>query len=206
MKVLQNNNEVMEVKFEEQEGKKAFWHTSAHVLAQAVKRLYPETKCAIGPAIENGLYYDFDFGFPFSDEHLSAIEEEMRKIVKESLSLQVSEKSREEAIAYMEQAGEPYKLELIKELARDARISFYKQGEYEEFADHDLVAVSFLQRGDEQPGFDRPVIDEEGLQASAGAGIGGLGHIAGERIVFPAALHLDHLGTLPAIHAVNCGF
>ena len=133
MKVLQNNNEVMEVKFEELEGKKAFWHTSAHVLAQAVKRLYPETKCAIGPAIENGFYYDFDFAFPFSDEHLSAIEEEMKRIVKESLSLQVSEKSKEEAIVYMEQAGEPYKLELIKELADDVRISFYKQGEYEEF-------------------------------------------------------------------------
>ena len=133
MKVLQSNNEVMEVKFEELEGKKAFWHTSAHVLAQAVKRLYPETKCAIGPAIENGFYYDFDFAFPFSDEHLSAIEEEMKKIVKESLSLQVSEKSKEEAIAYMEQANEPYKLELIRELADDVRISFYKQGEYEEF-------------------------------------------------------------------------
>jgi len=133
MKVLQNNNEVMEVKFEELEGKKAFWHTSAHVLAQAVKRLYPETKCAIGPAIENGFYYDFDFAFPFSDEHLSAIEEEMKKIVKESLSLQVSEKSKEEAIAYMEQANEPYKLELIRELADGVRISFYKQGEYEEF-------------------------------------------------------------------------
>ncbi len=133
MKVLQNNNEVMEVKFEELEGKKAFWHTSAHVLAQAVKRLYPETKCAIGPAIENGFYYDFEFDFPFSDEHLSAIEEEMKKIVKESLSLQVSEKSKEEAIAYMEAAGEQYKLELIRELADDVRISFYKQGEYEEF-------------------------------------------------------------------------
>lgn len=133
MKVLQNNGEVMEVKFEEQEGKKAFWHTSAHVLAQAVKRLYPETKCAIGPAIENGFYYDFEFAFPFSDEHLKAIEEEMRKIVKESLSLQVSEKSKEEAISYMEQAGELYKLELIRELAEDVRISFYKQGEYEEF-------------------------------------------------------------------------
>ena len=133
MKVLQNNNEVMEVKFEELEGKKAFWHTSAHVLAQAVKRLYPETKYAIGPAIENGFYYDFEFAFPFSDEHLSAIEEEMRRIVKESLSLQVSEKSREEAIAYMEQAGEPYKLEMIRELADDVHISFYRQGEYEEF-------------------------------------------------------------------------
>jgi len=133
MKVLQNNSEVTEVKFEELEGRKAFWHTSAHVLAQAVKRLYPETKCAIGPAIENGFYYDFEFAFPFSDEHLKAIEEEMRKIVKESLSLQVSEKSKEEALAYMEEAGEPYKLELIKELADDVRISFYKQGEYEEF-------------------------------------------------------------------------
>ncbi len=133
MKVLKNNGEVMEVKFEELEGKKAFWHTSAHVLAQAVKRLYPETKCAIGPAIENGFYYDFEFAFPFSDEHLKAIEEEMRKIVKESLSLQVSEKSKEEAIVYMERAGEPYKLELIRELAEDIRISFYKQGEYEEF-------------------------------------------------------------------------
>ena len=133
MKVLQNNNEVMKVKFEEQEGKKAFWHTSAHVLAQAVKRLYPETKCAIGPAIENGFYYDFEFGFPFSDEHLKEIEEEMRRIVKESLSLQVSEKSKEEAITYMEQADEPYKLELIRELADDVKISFYKQGEYEEF-------------------------------------------------------------------------
>ena len=133
MKVLRNNGEVMEVKFEEQEGKKAFWHTSAHVLAQAVKRLYPETRCAIGPAIENGFYYDFEFAFPFSDEHLKEIEEEMKRIVKESLSLQVSEKSKEEALVYMEEAREPYKLELIRELTEDARISFYKQGEYEEF-------------------------------------------------------------------------
>ena len=113
MKVLKNNGEVMEVKFEEAEGKKAFWHTSAHVLAQAVKRLYPETKCAIGPAIENGFYYDFEFAFPFSEEHLSVIEDEMRRIIKESLSTQVSEKSKEEAISYMEEAKETYKLELI---------------------------------------------------------------------------------------------
>lgn len=73
MKVLRNNGEIAEVNFEQQEGKKAFWHTSAHVLAQAVKRLYPETKCAIGPAIENGFYYDFDFSFAFSEEHLKAI-------------------------------------------------------------------------------------------------------------------------------------
>ena len=79
--------------FEEQEGRKAFWHTSAHVLAQAVKHLYPDTKCAIGPAIENGFYYDFEFSFPFTEENLKVVEEEMREIVKESLSLQVYEKS-----------------------------------------------------------------------------------------------------------------
>ncbi len=89
MKVLRKNGEIVEAGFEEQEGKKAFWHTSAHVLAQAVKRLYPETKCAIGPAIENGFYYDFQFAFPFSEANLKEIEEEMRKIVKESLSVQV---------------------------------------------------------------------------------------------------------------------
>ncbi len=133
MKVLRKNGEIAEVNFEEQEGKKAFWHTSAHVLAQAVKRLYPKTKCAIGPAIENGFYYDFEFAFPFSEEHLKAIEDEMRKIVKESLSLQVCEKSKEEALRFMEEAGELYKLELIKELDAAEKISFYKQGEYEEF-------------------------------------------------------------------------
>ena len=133
MKVLRRNGEIVEVRFEEQEGKKAFWHTSAHVLAQAVKRLYPNAKCAIGPAIENGFYYDFDFGSPFAEESLSAIEEEMKKIVKESLSLQVCEKSKEEALEIMEGAAESYKVELIKELDEAERISFYKQGEYEEF-------------------------------------------------------------------------
>ena len=133
MKVLRRNGEVVEVGFEEQEGKKAFWHTSAHVLAQAVKRLYPETKCAIGPAIENGFYYDFQFDFPFSEENLKEVEEEMKKIVKESLSLQVSEKSKEEALAYMEKSKEDYKSELICELDDAEKISFYKQGEYEEF-------------------------------------------------------------------------
>ena len=133
MKVLRKNGEIVEVNFEEQEGKKAFWHTSAHVLAQAVKRLYPQTKCAIGPAIENGFYYDFQFAFPFSEEHLGTIEAEMRKIVKESLSLQVYEKSREEAVSFMADAGEMYKLELIWELHDAEPISFYKQGEYEEF-------------------------------------------------------------------------
>ena len=95
--------------------------------------MYPETKCAIGPAIENGFYYDFEFSFQFSEENLREVEEEMRKIVKESLSLQVFEKSREDAISYMEKRGEDYKLELIRELEDGQQISFYKQGEYEEF-------------------------------------------------------------------------
>lgn len=133
MKVLRKNGEIAELKFEEQEGKKAFWHTSAHVLAQAVKRLYPETKCAIGPAIENGFYYDFEFNFPFLEENLKEIEYEMRKIVKESLSLQVYEKSKDEALDFMGNAGEKYKIELIEELDESEKISFYKQGEYEEF-------------------------------------------------------------------------
>lgn len=133
MKVLRKNGEIVEAGFEEQEGKKAFWHTSAHVLAQAVKRLYPETECAIGPAIENGFYYDFQFAFPFSEANLKEIEEEMRKIVKESLSVQVCEKSKEEALRFMEKADEKYKMELIEELDDAEQISFYKQGEYEEF-------------------------------------------------------------------------
>lgn len=133
MKVLRKNGEIVEVNFEEQEGKKAFWHTSAHVLAQAVKRLYPETKCAIGSTIENGFYYDFQFEFSFSEDHLKTIEAEMRKIVKESLSLQVYEKSKEEALSFMENADEKYKIELIQELNDTEQISFYKQGEYEEF-------------------------------------------------------------------------
>lgn len=132
MKVLRKNGEIVEEKFEG-EGKKAFWHTSAHVLAQAVKHLYPDTKCAIGPAIEQGFYYDFEFSFPFSEENLAEIEQEMKRIVKESLSLQVSEKSKEEAFAYMQKENEDYKLELIRELGEGEQITFYKQGDYEEF-------------------------------------------------------------------------
>lgn len=133
MKVLRKNGEYVDLSFEEMEGKKAFWHTSAHVLAQAVKRLYPNVKCAIGPAIDNGFYYDFQFDFPFSEENLKEIEDEMRRIVKESLSLQVSEKSKAEALEIMKNAGEIYKVELIEELDESEVISFYKQGEYEEF-------------------------------------------------------------------------
>lgn len=133
MKVLRKNGEIVETVFEDQEGKKAFWHTSAHVLAQAVKGLYPDTKCAIGSAIENGFYYDFEFSFPFSEENLKEVEKEMRRIVKESLSLQVFEKTKTEAIEYMKKIHEDYKLELICELEDNEKISYYKQGDYEEF-------------------------------------------------------------------------
>lgn len=133
MKVLQRDGVLREVEFESQEGKAAFWHTSAHVLAQAVKRLYPNTKCAIGPAIENGFYYDFEFAFTFTDEHLKAVEEQMHKIVKESLSLQVYEVSKEDAAVTMEKANEDYKLEMIQELPDSETITFYKQGDYVEF-------------------------------------------------------------------------
>lgn len=133
MKVICNNNEILEGNFEDGMVKSAFRHTAAHVLAQAVKRLYPDTKCAIGPAIENGFYYDFEFSFPFSEELLPAIEEEMKKIVKESLSLQMYYMEKDEALAYMKERGEDYKVELIENLPDSEQISFYKQGEYVEF-------------------------------------------------------------------------
>ena len=145
MKVLQNDQQVIDVSFDSKEGKKAFWHTSAHVLAQAVKRLYPGARCAIGPAIENGFYYDFDFDFSFNEENLRAVEAEMMRIVKESLSLSALDKSKPEAIAYMEEQQEPFKLEMIKELPEGERISFYRQGDYVEFCQGPhLVNVSYI--------------------------------------------------------------
>lgn len=133
MKVLKRDGSVTEGRFEEKEVCEAFWHTTAHVLAQAVKRLYPDTKCAIGPAIEKGFYYDFEFKFPFTEENLAAVEAEMKKIVKESLAVQVYEVGRKEALTYMEQRQEDYKTELIQKLPETEKISFYKQGEYAEF-------------------------------------------------------------------------
>lgn len=133
MKVLKSNGEVYEGSFEEKEVRQAFWHTSAHILAQAVKELYPDTKCAIGPSVENGFYYDFRFAFPFEEENLKAIEEKMYEIARESLSLQVYSASRQESLAYMEKQGESYKQELIEGLAEDAEITFYRQGSYAEF-------------------------------------------------------------------------
>jgi len=114
--------------FENEEYRKMYWHTCSHIMAQAVKRLYPEVKLAIGPAIENGFYYDFDAPFGFNPEHLEKIEEEMRKICKENLKLERSELPRERALELMK--DEPYKIELINDLPDEAVISFYRQGEY----------------------------------------------------------------------------
>ena len=117
--------------FEDEQGQRAFNHTASHVLAQAVKRLFPNTKLAIGPAIENGFYYDFDAEEPFTTETLSKIEAEMKKIVKESIKLEQFELSPDEAIKYLEEQGEPYKVELCKEHAdKGEPISFYKQGDF----------------------------------------------------------------------------
>ena len=116
--------------FENEAYRKTYWHTCSHVMAQAVKRLYPQVKLAIGPSIDSGWYYDFDADFSFTQEHLDAIEAEMKKICKEKLPLVRSEKPRAEAVAYMESLGEPYKVELINDLPEDAVISFYTQGEF----------------------------------------------------------------------------
>ena len=116
--------------FENEAYRKTYWHTCSHVLAQAVKRLWPDTKLAIGPAIDNGFYYDLDSAETFTQEDLEKIEAEMRKICKEKLKLERFELPREEAIHYMEEQGEPYKVELIQDLPADAHISFYRQGEF----------------------------------------------------------------------------
>ncbi len=118
------------LKFDDEGGKDTFRHTSAHILAQAVKRLYPNAQLAIGPSIERGFYYDFDVEQPFKPEDLEAIEKEMAKIVSEKLEITRFELPREEAIAYCDKKGEPYKVELIQDLPEDAVISFYQQGDF----------------------------------------------------------------------------
>ncbi len=121
------------VTFDEIEGKKTFWHTASHIMAQAVKRLYPNTKLAIGPSVDNGFYYDFDSEVSFTPEILEKIEAEMKKIVKEDLPLEKFELSPAEALSMMEEKGEIYKVELIQEHAdKGEAISFYKQGEFTE--------------------------------------------------------------------------
>ena len=116
--------------FENEQYRRTYWHTCSHVLAQAVKRLWPETKLAIGPSIDNGFYYDLDSEETFTAEDLEKIEAEMRKICKEKLKLERFELPREEAVKFMEEKGEPYKVELINDLPEDAVISFYKQGDF----------------------------------------------------------------------------
>ena len=110
--------------------KEHFSITTSHIMAQAIKRLYPETKLAIGPSIENGFYYDLDRETPFVAEDLEKIEKEMKKIVKEDLEITRFTKPRDEAIAYFKEKDEPYKVELIEDLPEDAEISFYQQGEF----------------------------------------------------------------------------
>lgn len=129
--VIDSDCEFEVLTFDDPDGKKTFWHTASHILAQAVKRLYPETLLAIGPAINNGFYYDFDRETPFTTEELEKIEAEMKKIVKEGLELEQFELSPEEAIKYLEEQGEIYKVELCQEHTdKGEPISFYKQGEF----------------------------------------------------------------------------
>ncbi|MBE6680091.1 MAG: threonine--tRNA ligase [Ruminococcaceae bacterium] len=116
--------------FEDEEGKKTFWHTASHILAQAVKRLYPETKLTIGPSVANGFYYDFDSELPFDAEMLAAIEGEMKKIVKENLKMERFTLPRAEAKKFMDEKGEPYKVLLIDRVPEGEDISFYRQGDF----------------------------------------------------------------------------
>lgn len=128
--VIDQDCELNILTFQEEGGRGAFRHTASHILAQAIKRLYPDAKLAIGPSIADGFYYDIDKEVPLTSEDLEKIEAEMKKIVKENLSIERFELPREEAIAFMKEKEEPYKVELIEDLPEDAVISFYRQGEF----------------------------------------------------------------------------
>lgn len=130
MKVITKDGSIADVSFSDELGRDAFRHTTSHILAQAVKRLYPTTKCAIGPSIADGFYYDFEFDFEFTAEHLAAIEKEMKKVVKEALPLERFTLNRKEAIDLMKGKNEDYKVELIEDLPEDAELSFFKQGDF----------------------------------------------------------------------------
>ena len=130
MKVIFKDGRVEEHSFEEEIGAHALRHTASHILAQAVKRLYPETKLAIGPAIKDGFYYDFDREQPFTDDELAHVEAEMKKIVKENLRMERFTLPRAEANALMQEKGEPYKVELIRDLPEDEELSFFRQGDF----------------------------------------------------------------------------
>ena len=130
MKIIDQNGSIVESTFEEELGRHALRHTASHILAQAVKHLYPDTKLAIGPALADGFYYDFDRETPFTEDDLSKIEAEMKKIVKENIKLERFTLPREEALKLTEEMGEPYKTELINDLPEDATISFFRQGDF----------------------------------------------------------------------------
>ncbi|MCI7085971.1 threonine--tRNA ligase [bacterium] len=130
--------------FDDPRGQKAFWHTASHILAQAVKRLYPNVKCAIGPAVDNGFYYDFDVEKPFTTEDLDKIQQEMKKIAKEGLEIERFELEPEKAEELLSSMNEPYKVELVKEHSgKGEKISFYKQGDFTDLcAGPHLMSVS----------------------------------------------------------------
>ena len=127
---IKEDGSIKFLKFEDEEGKHIFWHTSSHIMAQAIKRLWPEAKLAIGPAIDNGFYYDIDLEHRLVQEDLEKIEVEMKKIAKDGLKLERFELPRAEALKFVEEEQEPYKVELINDLPEDAVISFYKQGDF----------------------------------------------------------------------------
>lgn len=128
--IIKEDCEINLFKFEDEEGKDVFRHTSAHILAQAIKRLYPEAKFAIGPTVENGFYYDIDLDYRLTNEDLEKLEKEMKKIAKEDVKVERFELSREEALAWAKENNEIYKVEIIEELSEGEIISFYKQGEF----------------------------------------------------------------------------
>ncbi|MBE6752993.1 MAG: threonine--tRNA ligase [Ruminococcaceae bacterium] len=130
MKVIDHSGAIIETTFAEELGRDSLRHTASHILAQAVKRLFPETKLAIGPSIKDGFYYDFDRDVPFTEDDLATLEAEMQRIVKENLRMERFTLPRAEAIALMQEKGEPYKVELIEDLPEDEELSFFKQGEY----------------------------------------------------------------------------
>ena len=130
IRTIQKDGSILDLEENNEELNKIFWHTTSHILAQAVKRLFPNTKLGIGPAIENGFYYDFKVEKPLTEEDINKIEEEMKKIVKEDLALERSTLSREEAIKLMKEKDEPYKVQLIEELPEGEEISFFKQGDF----------------------------------------------------------------------------
>lgn len=142
MKIKMKDGSIQEATFDEKLGRDAFRHTTAHILAQAVKRLYPSTKCAIGPAITEGFYYDFEFDFNFSEENFSEIEAEMKKIIKENLQLKHFTLEREMAMKAMQERNETYKIEMLRDLPEDEEISFYQQGEYLEMCAGPHVAYT----------------------------------------------------------------